>query len=487
MPILPVILSGGSGTRLWPLSRAGHPKQFLALMGEETLFQAAMRRLQGLPDTLSPILVCNEQHRFLAAEQARLLGVVPLAILLEPEGRNTAPAVACAAIHALSRHPDALLLVLPADHLIPDIPAFHRAVGQAVETAREGWLVTFGIVARAPETGFGYIHQGSPLGASGGVFRVHRFVEKPDEATARGFVASGSCFWNSGMFLLRAATYLEELARLAPEILAACRAAMAGSVADLDFLRLDPEAFLRSPGVSIDYAVMEKTGRAAVVPLDAGWSDLGSWSAIWETGERDGDGNTLYGDVILEGMRDSHVRSCSRLVAALGLENVVIVETADAVLVAARERVQEVRTLVARLQREKRQEAILHRKVYRPWGAYERLNEAARFQVKRITVNPGGALSLQKHLFRAEHWVVVKGQARVTRGEEVFLLEEDQSTYIPVGMPHRLENQGATPLELIEVQSGGYLGEDDIVRFEDQYGRAAERTRPMSDALSKRS
>lgn len=476
MSVIPVILSGGSGTRLWPLSRAAHPKQFLTLVGEETLFQAALRRLQGLPDCRPPILVCNEQHRFLAAEQVRALGVSPEAILLEPEGRNTAPAIACAALFALSKDPDALLLVLSADHLILDTPAFQRTVMASLETARAGWLVTFGIVARQAETGFGYIHKGAPLPTGEGnrsVFAVNRFVEKPDLATATGFVASGEYLWNSGLFLLRATTFLEELERLAPLVLVACRQAMERCVVDLDFLRLDATSFKTSPGISIDYAVMEKTHLAAVTPMDANWSDLGSWSAIWEAETKNSQGNATQGDVILSGVRNSYVHAQGRLVAVIGLDEIIVVETADAVLVSHRERVQDVKSIVAQLQQLKREEVVLHRKVYRPWGSYEQLNVAPRFQVKRITVNPGGVLSLQKHHFRAEHWVVVKGRAKVTRGEEVFFLEEDQSTYIPLEMVHRLENLGKTPLELIEVQSGSYLGEDDIVRLEDQYGRMA--------------
>ncbi|MEO5334636.1 MAG: mannose-1-phosphate guanylyltransferase/mannose-6-phosphate isomerase [Magnetococcus sp. YQC-5] len=478
MSIFPIVLSGGIGSRLWPLSREAHPKQFLALMGEETLFQAAMHRLQGLPDCRAPVLVCNEQHRFLAAEQARAMGILPQAMLLEPEGRNTAPAVACAALFALTQDPNALLLVLPADHLILDISAFQQAVVSAVKPANAGWLVTFGIIARQPETGYGYIHKGKPLedgttSDAATVFQVNRFIEKPHQEAARAFVDSGEYLWNSGLFLLRADTFLAELAEQAPAILAACRQAMEQSVTDLDFLRLGVQAFLESPSVSIDYAVMEKTQRAAVVPMDAGWSDLGSWSAIWEAEARDLQGNAIFGDVLLDGVRNSHVRAHSRLVTVIGLEDVIIVETADAVLAAARERVQDVKALVARLQQANREERIVHRKMYRPWGSYECLNIEPRFLVKRITVNPGGVLSLQKHNHRAEHWVVVKGCAKVTRGTDSFVLEEDQSTYIPVGMLHRLENPGETSLELIEVQSGDYLGEDDIVRYEDQYGRVS--------------
>ncbi len=479
MSIIPVILSGGSGTRLWPLSRASHPKQFLSLLGQETLFQAAMRRLKGLPDCRPPILVCNEQHRFLAAEQARAIDALPETILLEPEGRNTAPAVACAALHALTLESDPVLLVLSADHLILDVAAFQQAVLRALVAARAGWLVTFGIVARQPETGFGYIHKGAVLaelegsGSADAVFKVDRFIEKPDKITAQALVDSGEYVWNSGLFLFQASAYLTELNRFAPEIHDACRHALAKGVEDLDFLRLDACAFKASPGVSIDYAVMEKTRQAAVVPMDVGWSDLGSWSAIWEAGEQDAEGNVIHGDVILSGVSNTHVRAESRLVAAIGLEDLIVVETADAVLVARRDRVQDVKNIVAQLQESQREELVVHRKVYRPWGSYECLSAAPRFQVKRITVKPGGVLSLQKHRFRAEHWVVVKGQAKVTRGEEILMLDEDQSTYIPVGLRHRLENQGQTPLELIEVQSGSYLGEDDIVRFEDQYGRVA--------------
>ncbi len=466
--ITPVLLSGGVGSRLWPVSREAHPKQFLSLAGELTMLQDTLRRTGGLEQT-APIVVCNDEHRFMVAEQLRQLDLEPGALILEPEGRNTAPAVALAALDALGRDPEALLLVLPADHVIRDVEAFVAAVGRAAPAAREGRLMTFGVVPDAPETGYGYVKCGDAIGE--GLFGLERFVEKPDRETAAGYLASGDYLWNSGMFLLRAADYIEELGRYAPAILEACRAAMAGAEEDLDFVRPDPDAFRACPSDSIDYAVMERTARGGVAALDCGWSDVGAWSALWDVAQRDEAGNACVGDVILEVCSDSYFRSDSRLVAAIGVADLIVVETPDAVLVADRHRVQDVKRIVSRLKSDNRPEAFLHRRVYRPWGSYESLVSSDRFQVKRIVVNPGQRLSLQMHHHRAEHWIVVHGTAEVTCEDRVFMLGEDESTYIPLGHRHRLANPGRIPLELIEVQSGSYLGEDDIVRYEDVYGR----------------
>lgn len=465
-PIVPVILSGGSGTRLWPLSREAYPKQFLPLVGNDTMLQATWKRVASIAGA-APIVVANQEHRFMAAEQLRECKVLPQALILEPVGRNTAPAIAIAALQALSAGDDALLLVLPSDHVVRNEAAFHAAVKQAAAAAESGKLVTFGIVPTAPETGYGYIKA-----ATGeGVRAVDRFVEKPDLATAEQYVASGEYFWNSGMFLFKASRYLKELETLQPAILAACRTALDKAARDNDFIRLDAEAFAASPNDSIDYAVMEKTADAAVVPLDAEWNDVGSWSALWEVSDKDADGNACHGDVIALDCKDSYAYG-NRLIAMVGLQDVVVVETDDAVFVGHKDRVQDVKEIVGRIKREGRSEAAAHRKVYRPWGAYDSIDNGDRFQVKRITVKPGATLSLQMHHHRAEHWIVVSGTAEVTRGDEVILLSENQSTYIPLGVTHRLKNPGKLPLELIEVQSGSYLGEDDIVRFEDQYGRA---------------
>ncbi len=467
--LTPVLLSGGVGSRLWPVSREAHPKQFLPLAGEISMLQETLQRTAGLP-AAAPLVVCNEEHRFMVAEQLRQLNVKPGALILEPEGRNTAPAVALAALQVVAADPEAIMLVLPADHLIGDVAAFVAAVEQALPLAAEGRLMTFGVVPTTPETGYGYIKCGAELGS--GLFDLERFVEKPDGATAQSYLDDGGYLWNSGMYLLRAQTYLDELQRLAPDMLAACRDAMASAAGDMDFVRPEAQAFARCPSDSIDYAVMEKTELGAVVALDCGWSDVGAWSALWEVGERDSDGNVLQGDVIADNCTGSYLRSESRLVAATGVEDVVVVETADAVLVAGRNNVQDVKNIVNALKSGERQEASLHRRVYRPWGSYESLVTADRFQVKRITVNPGQQLSLQMHHHRAEHWIVVNGTAEVTCEDKVFMLGEDESTYIPLGHKHRLANPGHIPLEIIEVQSGTYLGEDDIVRFEDVYGRS---------------
>ena len=475
--IVPVLLSGGSGTRLWPLSRETHPKQFQPLVGEGSLLQATWRRIEALPGIGAPIVVANEEHRFMVAEQLRQLGVAPAALLLEPVGRNTAPAIAVAALQAMAGGADPLLLVLPSDHVIRDVPAFHAAVRAATAAAGQGALVTFGIVPAGPETGYGYIKgvgpEGPPTGgaAAGGVRGVERFVEKPDLATAQAYVASGDYFWNSGMFLFRASRFLAELQRFAPAMVAAATAALAGAKRDADFLRLDRAAFEACPADSIDYAVMEKTDAAAVLPINVGWNDVGSWSARGEIADQDPDGNAHHGDVIALGCRNTLAWGGRRLVSLLGLEDVIVVDTDDALLVASRDQVQQVKDIVSRLKADKRPEASVHRKVYRPWGSYDGVDSGERFQVKRIVVKPGAALSLQMHHHRAEHWIVVSGSARVTCDDKVFILGENQSTYIPLGSKHRLENPGKMPLELIEVQSGSYLGEDDIVRFEDVYGR----------------
>lgn len=467
--IIPVILAGGSGTRIWPLSRKLHPKQVLALLGDRTLVQETVLRLRGL-DAAAPVVICNDEHRFIVAEQLRDLSKRPAALILEPVARNTAPAVAVAALYALAQSPDATLLMLPADHLITDSSAFHTAVVQAVDYARDGHLVTFGIVPAAPETGYGYIMQGAAMPHGPGR-KIQRFVEKPDTATAEGYVRSGQYFWNSGMFVLRADAVLAELTRFAPEIVRGCRESLEKAVSDLDFLRLDHDAFAACPEDSIDYAVMERTDRGVMVPLSCGWSDLGSWDALWQAGEKDGDGNVARGDVLLCDVRDSFLHAETRLLAAVGLENHIVVETSDAVLVSPRDRVQEVKKLVDRLKAQNRVEAVSHKKVFRPWGHYESIGQGERYQVKRITVTPGHVLSLQKHFHRAEHWVVVRGTAVVTRDGEEILVRENESVYLPLGAVHRLANPGRIPLELIEVQVGGYLGEDDIVRFEDVYGR----------------
>ncbi|SKA27677.1 mannose-1-phosphate guanylyltransferase/mannose-6-phosphate isomerase [Novilysobacter spongiicola] len=467
----PVVLSGGSGTRLWPLSRQNQPKQFLALVGDRSLYQETVLRANALPGVQPPITVCSDDHRFMVGEQLQAVGVASGGILLEPMARNTAPAIALAALQALRLDPEATLLVMPADHLIEDEGAFRAAVGAAMALGEEGWLVTFGIRPEYPETGYGYILRGDALGEAG--FRIERFVEKPDLATAETYVADGRYAWNSGMFLFRAQRYLEELQLHAPGIVEAARKAYEVASADLDFTRVDADAFSASPSESIDYAVMEKTDRAAVVPVTCGWSDIGSWSSLWSVAERDADGNHHEGDVISIDSRGSLVRASERrMVATIGVEDLVIIDTADATLVARKDRVQDVKAVVDALKAAGRTEHLFHRKVYRPWGSYDSIGVGERFQVKRIVVKPGAALSLQKHQKRAEHWVVVAGVAEVTCGDRVFDLQENESTYIPLGSVHRLRNRGTEPVELIEVQSGSYLGEDDIVRLEDVYGRS---------------
>lgn len=476
----PVLLSGGSGTRLWPLSREAYPKQFLPLVGERTMLQDTWLRVAALADA-APIVVANEEHRFLAAEQLRQIGAPTPSILLEPVGRNTAPAIAAAAMQAMRGGGDPLLLVLPSDHVVRDVAGFQTAVREAVPAAEAGALVTFGIVPDAPETGFGYIQAGASQAgaclaragqsAGSGVRAVLRFVEKPDADTAQRYLADGGYYWNSGMFLFRASRYLEELARFRPDIVAAVRAAFDAAAVDGDFVRLDKAGFAACPADSIDYAVMEKTDRAAVLAVDIGWNDVGSWSALWAVSPQDDHGNAYHGDVIAIDSRNSYAYA-RRLVALVGVDDLVVVETDDAVLVARKDRVQQVKDVVARLKAEQRSHAVLHREVHRPWGSYDSIDADTGFQVKRIKVKPGGRLSLQSHQHRAEHWIVVRGTARVTRDNDVFELHANQSTYIPLGARHRLENPGSETLELIEVQSGGYLGEDDIVRYEDVYGRS---------------
>lgn len=473
MNIYPVILSGGSGSRLWPLSREHYPKPLLPLVTENTLLQDTANRLNGLSGVRDAIYVCNEEHRFLIAEQASQLGKGISRIILEPEGRNTAPALTLAALYIAENDPQGVMVVMPADHVIKDIPGFREAVKQGCTHAENGALVTFGIVPDSAETGYGYIKRAARLD-DGASYGVEGFIEKPDRETAEMYVSSQDYFWNSGIFVMRASSWLEEIERYRTDISAACKKAYSGGSTDIDFLRVDAEAFLSCPSDSIDYAVMEKTENAVVIPFDVGWSDIGAWSSLWDVSPHDADGNVSHGDVMIEDTSNSFLSASHRCLAVVGMKNVVVVETADAVLVVDRDKAQDVKLIVARLKEEQRDESRFHRKVYRPWGSYEGVDSGPRFQVKRLIVNPGALLSLQLHHKRAEHWVVVKGVARVTLGGQVFDLHEDQSTYIPIGEKHRLENQGDEPLEVIEVQSGSYLGEDDIVRFEDVYDRCNE-------------
>lgn len=469
-PIYPVILSGGSGTRLWPLSRELYPKQLLPLVGTHSLLQETAKRASGTPFA-EPLIVCNDEHRFIIAEQLRHLGIKPRAMVLEPVARNTAPAIAAAAAILVASDPNAVMMVLPSDHTIADEAAFRKAASTAASAARNGKLVAFGITPTSPETGYGYIRSAAPLTGVAGAFAIERFVEKPDLKTAEGYLREGVWSWNSGMFMFPAKLFLDELKHFEPAIAIAAIAATSKSAKDLDFVRLDRDAFSAAPSKSVDYAVMERTKLAAVVPANLGWSDVGAWSALWDLGQKDATGNVCVGDVIVEGTSNSYLRSEKPLVAALGLDNVVVVATSDVVLVADKDRAQDVKKIVEQLKAKKRSEAVSHPVVYRPWGSYQTIDIGLRFQVKRITVKPGAKLSLQKHAHRAEHWVVVSGKARVTRDEDLLVLKENMSTYIPLGSVHRLENIGEETLDLIEVQSGGYLGEDDIVRLEDTYGR----------------
>jgi len=466
-PLLPVILAGGSGTRLWPLSRKHYAKQYLQLDGARTMLQNTLSRLENLPH-LPPMLVCNEDSRFLAAEQVRQLGITA-SILLEPAGRNTAPAIALAALESQAAADDPVLLVMPADHKIGDDAAFSNAVKAGCALADAGELVTFGIPPTHAETGYGYIHAST---ANGPALKVEAFVEKPDASTASQYLSNGEYFWNSGVFMFRASSYLAALRLHRPDILEACEAAYQGRVADLDFLRFEKDAFLACPLESIDYAVMENSKNIVMLPLDAGWSDIGSWAALWAVSPKDSADNFENGDVVSVNGQGNYINAQSRLVTAVGCENMIIVETKDAVFVAPKSAVSQMGALVEQLKADNRPEVAFHRDVYRPWGSYDKVDEGARYLVKRITVKPGGKLSVQKHFHRAEHWVVVRGTAKVTKGDEIFELTENQSIYLPLGIVHALENSGDTPLEIIEVQTGDYLAEDDIERLEDRYGRS---------------
>lgn len=477
MTLVPVVLSGGAGTRLWPLSREKYPKQLLPLVGEQSMLQATVARLDGIPGLDEPLLVCNEEHRFVVAEQVRLLGKHGT-VLLEPTGRNTAPALTLAALWANHQGGDPVLVVMPADHVILQPEVFRQAVRHAANLAEAGMAVTFGITPDSPETGYGYIQRGESLAGDDGAYQLARFVEKPDRDTAQAYLDSGDYLWNSGIFVLRCSTWLSALEACRPDILAACRAALHGSETDGDFVRVVRERFESCPSDSIDYAVMERLTaglpglpQGAVIPLSAGWSDVGAWDSLWKVLPKNEAGNASRGDVILERSRDTLAIAESRLVACIGVSNLVVVETHDAVLVAHHDATQDVKKVVDHLKANGRTVAQWHRKVHRPWGWYDGVDCGDRFQVKRIMVNPGASLSLQMHHHRAEHWIVVSGTARVTRGDETFLVAENQSTYIPIGAKHRLENPGKMALHMVEVQSGSYLGEDDIVRYEDSYGR----------------
>lgn len=468
--IYPVIMCGGSGTRLWPFSRSQSPKQFLPLVNDTSMLQDTIARLPTKHESV--VFICNEDHRFFVAEQVKQVQCENATILLEPQGKNTAPAVALAALNALAENDDALLLVLAADHVIKEVDKFHQAIAIATTAAEQGKLVTFGIVPTHAETGYGYIKQGVKQSkGQGDFYDVAKFVEKPNAEIAQGYLASGDYLWNSGMFLFKASRYIAELEKFRPDILAACQDAMANVEKDLDFTRPDRDAFLQCADESIDYAVMEKTSDAVVVALDAGWSDVGSYSALWDVCEQDAQQNVIKGDVIAHDTTNSYIHAQNKLVTTLGVDNLVVIDTPDAVLIANKDKVQNVKEIVNELKAQQRPETKFHREVYRPWGKYDSVDKGDRFQVKRITVNPGAKLSVQMHHHRAEHWIVVSGTAKVTLDDKTFLLSENESTYIPIGVVHALENPGKLPLEMIEVQSGSYLGEDDIVRFEDRYGR----------------
>ena len=487
MLIQPVVLSGGSGTRLWPLSREKYPKQLLPLIGDDSLLQATVRRVEGIAgcDLAAPMVVCNEDYRFVIAEQLRLMGK-PGTIVLEPTGRNTAPALTLAALAASRNASDPILLVMPADHVITDVAAFQNAVRQGAALADGGAVVTFGITPEAPETGYGYIQSGAAFAAPSASARlIARFVEKPDLATAQAYLKEGTYLWNSGLFMMRASVWLTAMGACRADILSACQDAWALGSTDGDFVRVGKEAFAACPSDSIDYAVMERIAKqttasgtqtaslptGVVIPLTAGWSDVGAWDALWQVLPKDASGNVAQGDVLLQDCHDTLALSEGRLVACVGVSDLVVIETADAILVAHKDKTQDVKKIVDSLKKQGRSESSIHRKVFRPWGSYDGVDAGERFQVKRIVVTPGGILSLQMHHHRAEHWIVVSGTAKITKGEETFLLSENESTFIPLGTTHRLENPGRVPLEMIEVQSGSYLGEDDIVRFEDVYGR----------------
>lgn len=473
MKIFPIILAGGSGSRLWPLSREYYPKTLLPLTSEMSLLQETACRLDGLPELADAIYVCNEEHRFLVAEQVIQLDRTPATIILEPEGRNTAPALTLAALHIAEREPHSLMVIMPADHVMHERERFVEAVMEGIRHAEQGSLVTFGVVSDRPETGYGYIRRNGEL-EGGRAWTVARFVEKPDQETAERYISEGDYYWNSGIFLMRADRWLEEIGEHRPDILQGCRAALEQGKRDSDFLRVNRKLFLACPADSIDYAVMEKTRQAVVVPLSAGWSDVGAWSSLWDICPRDEAGNVIQGDVIAQDTRNSFLLAQHRCLATVGVDDAIVVETADAVLVASRDKAQDVKEIVNQLKAKNREECRVHRQVFRPWGSYEGIDAGSRFQVKRLTVKPGGSLSLQMHHHRAEHWVVVKGTARVTCGDNIFNLHENESTYIPIGEKHRLENPGNIPLEIIEIQSGSYLGEDDIVRYEDVYDRVQE-------------
>ncbi len=469
LPITPVILSGGSGSRLWPSSRSMYPKQFLKLVSDNTMLQETVLRLGGLANLSDPVVVANNEHRFLVAEQLSTCGLGHTKIILEPAARNTAPAIALAAM-ALGADPDTVMLVLPADHIIEDQDAFYNAIELGRSQAELGKLVTFGIVPSSPQTGYGYIHAGRE--GPSGVFEVNEFVEKPDSAKAKRYVEDGCYSWNSGIFMFRPSVYLDELKLNHPEIISVCEQSLSSASEDLDFIRVDESCFKECPSNSIDYAVMEHTQNAVVLPVSIGWNDIGSWSALWEQLDKDRDGNVLKGDVLVDGVSNSLIISDKKLIAGVGVENVILVETDDSILLVNKNRVQDVKSIVNRLVETNRPESQLHRKVYRPWGFYDSIENAEGFQVKRLVVYPGAQLSLQMHHHRAEHWVVVKGTAEVINGDDKMLLRINESTYIPIGATHSLGNPGKVNLEIIEVQSGDYLGEDDIVRYEDRYGRA---------------
>jgi len=471
--IIPVILAGGSGTRLWPLSRQHYPKQLLKLFGDKTMLQQTLLRLVGVPNLAAPIVVCNEEHRFMVAEQLHEIGHADASIILEPMARNTAPALALAALHASTISPNAVLLVLSADHMIRNVNEFQAKVAVAVDAARLGRLATFGVQPTCPETGYGYIKTTITKSDSvSGFFPVEQFVEKPDLQTAQHYLDAGCYFWNSGMFVFRSDVFLQELREQSADVVIAAEKAKGKSVQDLDFIRVDRDAFAVAPNISIDYALMEKSANVVCVPLDAGWSDVGDWKSFWELSDKDASGNSLIGDSIDIGSTDTLVFSQDKLVATLGVSNLMIINTPDAVLVADKSQAQQVKSIITQIQKQKRSEHLQHREIYRPWGCFDAIDDGDRYQVNRIRVKPGGSLSLQLHHHRAEHWIVVKGTALVQKGDETMLLSENESTYIPVGTKHRLSNPGKIPLEIVEVQSGSYLEEDDVIRYEDSYGRS---------------